>query len=100
MATTLRDWHADPAHPMLTALEKLVIWSRAWLAPKAEKVKKLGVKRIIRDVFRVTGRIVLTKTGKVRKIVLDEADTLGRATASALAHLPSSEHVAVRLGEL
>ena len=86
---------------LLTALaHNVVIWSREWLAPKAEKVKKLGVKRIIRDLFRVSGRIVLTKNGKVRRIVLNEADPLGRAVASALAALLSCEHVAVRLGEL
>jgi hypothetical protein len=89
----------------LTALaHNVTIWSRAWLAElsttAAKKVARLGVMRLIRDVFRVSGRICLDYTGRVEKIVLNRADPMGRAVAEALASLLDCEHVSVRLGEL
>jgi hypothetical protein len=89
----------------LTALaHNVTIWSREWLAERstkaAKKVARLGVMRLIRDVFRVSGRLCIDATGRVKKILLNRADPIGRAVVEALAALLAAEHVPVRLGEL
>jgi len=89
----------------LTALaHNVTIWSRAWLVEAsqtaAKKVAPLGVMRMIRDVFGVSGRVHLSRKGRIKKIVLNELDPMGRAVAQALAVLLASEQVPVRLGEL
>jgi hypothetical protein len=96
------------AQRMVQALTSLAhnvtIWSREWLVKQSEtaakKVGKLGVMRLIRDLFRVSGRVVLSTTGRVERIVLNRADPIGRAVADALAVLLTPEHIPVRLGQL
>lgn len=89
----------------LTALvHNVVVWSRQWLAEAdeaaAKKVGKFGVVRLIRDVLCVSGRLTITRKGRIKKILLNQCDPIGRAVVGALQALLDPEHVRVRLGEL
>ncbi len=77
----------------------LVVWARQWLGPEAPGVKQLGVKRLVRDVFHVNGLVERDGTGRIRRIVLNQAHCYARRLLVALQALVASEHVAVSLGE-
>ncbi len=77
----------------------LVVWARAWLAPQAPPVGQLGVKRLVRDVFHVNGVVERDPTGRIHRIVLNQAHCYARRLLTALQALVAPEQVVVSLGE-
>ncbi len=77
----------------------LVVWARQWLAAEAPVVRKLGVKRLVRDVFHVNGIVERAGDGRIRRIVLNQAHCYARCILVALQTLVGVEQVAVSLGE-
>lgn len=92
------------AQQMLIQLNALahnvIVWTRTWLAPHFPKLMRYGIKRMVRDVFHVTGHIVFDHTGKLCQCVLNQDDPLATGLATALSALLASEHVAISLGEI
>jgi hypothetical protein len=81
------------AHNVLT-------WAKRWmLAMAPAALQRLGIKRLVRDVFGITGRVALDHDGHVHDIVLNQANRLARHLLAALQMLASSADVAVTLGE-
>jgi hypothetical protein len=80
------------AHNVLT-------WAKRWMLPVVPALQRLGIKRLVRDVFGVTGRVEVDHEGHVRHIVLNQANRLARHLLAALQTLASSADVAVTLGE-
>jgi hypothetical protein len=80
------------AHNVLT-------WAKRWMLPCVPAIQRLGIKRLVRDVFGVTGRVAVDQEGRVRHIVLNQANRLARHLLVALQTLASSADVAVSLGE-
>jgi hypothetical protein len=91
------------AQAMLTQLGALahnvLVWARGWLEPMAPVVKPLGIKRLVRDVFGVTGAVAIDSTGCVREIILNQANRLAHRCLAAFQLLLASTHVVVSLGE-
>ena len=91
------------AQYMLTLLgtlaHNIVIWARQWLAASASPLMNVGVKRLVRDVFHVNGLVERDQTGRVYRIVLNQAHYYARRVCLALQALVESEHVIVSLGE-
>ena len=77
----------------------LIVWARGWLAAAAPMVRRLGVKRLVRDVFHVTGLVERDPAGCIRRIVLNPAHCYARKLLAALQSLVGVEHVVVSLGE-
>jgi hypothetical protein len=77
----------------------LVVWARQWLEPAAPTVRKLGVQRLVRDVFHVNGVVERDADGRIRHIVLNQAHCYARRLRGALQALIGTEYVAVSLGE-
>ena len=77
----------------------LIVWARRWLAPAAPRVEQLGVKRLVRDVFHVNGLVERDATGRICRIVLNQAHCYARHLLAALQSLLGPEHVVVSLGE-
>ena len=77
----------------------LVVWARRWMALEAPTIRKLGVKRLVRDVFHVNGVVERDAQGCIRRIVLNQAHCYARRVIGALQALIGAEHVAVCLGE-
>jgi hypothetical protein len=77
----------------------VVVWAKRWLLAEAPKLRRYGVQRLVRDVLQVSGFIELSKSGAVKRVVLNGASGLGRACAKALRVLLEAEHVRVTLGE-
>ncbi len=76
----------------------IVVWARQWLALNAPRVEKLGIKRLVRDVFRVNGWVERDATGRVCRIVLNQGHCYARHIIGALQAL-LGPHVVVSLGE-
>jgi hypothetical protein len=77
----------------------LIVWARRWLAPTAPSVERLGVKRLVRDVFHVNGLVERDPAGRICRIVLNQAHCYARRLAAALQALVAPHHVVVSLGE-
>jgi hypothetical protein len=85
---------------LLGALAHNVLcWAKRWVVALAPAIQRLGIKRLVRDVFSITGCVHLDHEGHVRQIVLNRANRLARHVLIALQVLASSADVAVRLGE-
>ncbi len=69
------------------------------MVPEAPAVRKLGVKRLVRDVFAINGVVERDADGRIRRIVLNQAHCYARRLLGALQALVGAEHVAVSLGE-
>jgi hypothetical protein len=82
-----------------TLAHNVVVWAKRWLSEDAPKLKRYGVQRMVRDVLAVSGFIELSKSGTVKRVVLNGASAIGRACATALRMLLEAEHVRVTLGE-
>ncbi len=77
----------------------VIVWARSWLAADAPRVRQLGVKRLVRDVFHVNGVVERDATGRISRIVLNQAHCYAHRLLVALQALVGAEHVAVSLGE-
>jgi hypothetical protein len=80
------------AHNVLT-------WAKRWMAPRAPAIQHLGIKRLVRDVFGIGGRVQLAANGHVTGIVLNHANRTAHWLLAALQALVSSADVTVSLGE-
>jgi hypothetical protein len=104
LGTTKRNKKRFAAQQMVLQLEALAhnvtMWARQWLAPLCPQVAAFGIPRLVRDVFRMHGKIILNRFGQVVHIVLNEADPLAAKLRPALAALLLHQHVAVTLGEI
>jgi hypothetical protein len=77
----------------------VVVWARNWLAAEAPQVRQLGVKRLVRDVFHINGLVERDPSGRICRIVLNQAHCYARRLRVALQALVGSEQVAVSLGQ-
>jgi hypothetical protein len=80
------------AHTVLT-------WAKRWMLALAPAIQRLGIKRLVRDVFGITGRVALDRDGHVRHLVLTQTNRLAHHLLVAFQTLASSADVAVTLGE-
>jgi hypothetical protein len=73
--------------------------TKRWLHVQLPGIARCGVKRLVRAVFGISGRVELGANGRVTCIVLNQAIRLAQRLLAALQTLASSAGVAVRLGE-
>lgn len=103
LGTGKRNKRRFEAQQVLTQLEALahnvLIWARQWLAPRCPKIARLGIKRLIRDIFHMDGFLVFDQAVGLLQVVLNQADPFARELSVGLAPLLAQEHVAVSLGE-
>ena len=85
---------------LLTALaHNVILWARHWLKPKLPRLARYGMVRMVRDVFHVSGFVVLDAWGHVVQIVLNHAAPWAASLADALAALLAPHHIDVNLDE-
>lgn len=82
-----------------TMAHNVVVWARRWLQADAPKLKKYGIKRMVRDVMAICGFVEVGRSGAIKRVVLNQASALGRHCGKALQGLLKPEHVRVILGE-
>jgi hypothetical protein len=103
LATSKRNKRRFEAQQVLIQLEALahnvLIWARQWLAPRCPKIARLGLKRLVRDVFQMDGFLIFDQSLDLLQIVLNQADPFAKELSAGLAPFLAREHVAVSLGE-
>jgi hypothetical protein len=101
--TSKRNKKRFEAQQVLIQLEALahnvLIWARHWLAPSCPKIARLGIKRLVRDVFQMDGVLFFDQNLDLFHIFLNQADPLAKELSNGLARLLAQEHVAITLGE-
>ena len=78
----------------------VIVWARHWLAPHFPKIADLGILRMVRDVFHLSGFVVIDHFGHITQIVLHRIDPLANGLTAGLLALLASEQVTVTLGEI
>ena len=103
LATSKRNKKRFEAQQMLVQLEALahntLVWARQWLAPDCPKIARLGIKRLVRDIFQMDGFLIFDQSFDLLSMTLNKADPFAKELSSGLASLLAQEHVAVSLGE-
>ncbi len=82
-----------------TLAHNVLIWARRWLAPHEEKLRRYGLKRLVRDIFHISGRITRNSRGQIVQIVLNQAAPLVRGLARSFDVLLRPRHLAGSWGE-
>src|SRR5438876_6584275 len=84
-----------------TLAHNVVIWARQWLTQAAapSKLRHYGILRMVRDVFHVSGFLVLDASCHIVQIVLNQAAPLAPILVESLRVLLAPTHVAVNSGE-
>src|SRR2546427_2100561 len=75
----------------------VVVWARHWLASPA--LRHYGTLRMVRDVFHISGFLLIDACGQVTQLVLNQAAPLASALVHPLRNLLACAHVAVNLGQ-
>ena len=78
----------------------VIVWARHWLAPHFPKLADLGILRMVRDVFHLSGFVVTDHLGHITQIVLNRIDPLANGLTAGLLALLAPEQVTVTLGEI
>jgi hypothetical protein len=104
LATTKRNKKRFEAQQMLIQLEalahNLLVWTRQWLASRCPRITRLGIKRLVRDVFHMNGKLVFDHSAQPLLIVLNQADPFANELCTGLASLLAHHQVVVTLGEI
>lgn len=90
------------AQQMLVQLGALahnvLMWAKEWLLSAAVRLEKYGVKRLVRDVLGILGRVEWDPEGRVRRILLTEADGLARRLLPGFQQMVAGTGAVVALG--
>ncbi len=84
-----------------TLAHNVVIWARGWLTQAAgpARLRHYGIKRMVRDVFQVSGFLVFDALGQLVHIVVNQAAPLAPLLAGALPGLLTPAHVGLSLDQ-
>jgi hypothetical protein len=89
----------------------VVVWARQWLtapqptqapqmpAPTSAPLQHYGIVRMVRDVFHISGFLVMDAMGQMVQIVLNQAAPLAPLLVDPLRALLAPAHVAINLGQ-
>lgn len=95
-----RHWQGQQVLTLLGSLaHNLVVWSRMWLAAAEPTLRQYGIKRMVRDVYHLHGRVVLNGWGQVLKIVIVVATPLAQRVGSAYRKLFGMHSIIICLGK-
>jgi hypothetical protein len=77
-----------------------MVWARRWLAPHEPKVRRYGMRRMVRDVFHLSGFLVHNARGRLVAVVLNQRAPLVRGLARSLDVLLRPSHIAINWGQV
>jgi hypothetical protein len=101
---TKRNKKRFEAQQMLVLLGMLahnvIVWARRLIAAHDPKMQLYGHKRMIRDIFHISGRLIYNARGRLVMIVLNQAAPRIRAIARSLEVLLRPMHIDVNWGEI
>lgn len=83
-----------------TLAHNVTVWAREWLAPHEPKVRRYGMKRMLRDIFHLSGYLVHNARGRLLGVVLNQRAPLARGLARSLDVLLRPSRIAVNWGQV
>ncbi len=84
---------------LLSALaHNVLVWARSWLAPHHPRLVQYGIKRLVRDLFQISGSVVSSETDQIVAVVLNQAAPLAAGLVAALRGEQDPEGIVVSLG--
>jgi hypothetical protein len=103
LGITKRNKKRFEAQQMLTQLNvvahNLIIWFQHWLAQSWQSVLKLGILRIIRDLFHIDGFIRFAYDGSISQIVFNQDDPFATKLSISLQPILTPLHIDINLGQ-
>jgi hypothetical protein len=95
-----RSFHGQEMLQMLVELaHNVLLWAREWLTQETEKLRQYGIVRLVRDLLAVSGKVFCDKTGRVKRIELNQSSKHGKESWRAFSAWLSGEQVTVILGK-
>jgi hypothetical protein len=86
---------------LLSALaHNVLVWARGWLARHHPRLAQYGIKRLVRDIWQISGCLEFNSRGEVIQVVVNLVAPLAPGLVAALRVLLAAEGVAVNLGEI
>jgi hypothetical protein len=82
-----------------TLAHNLVVWAKRWRIAGVPRLRKYGVKRMVRDVLAVSGFLEMDESGAIRRVMMNKSAPLAGQCAKSLQNLLKREQVRVILGE-
>jgi len=82
-----------------TLAHNVLVWARRWLAPHEPRLRRYGLKRLVRDIFHISGFLRWDARGQLVGIVLNHHAPLVRGLVHGLAVLLRPVHIAVNWGQ-
>jgi hypothetical protein len=76
----------------------VMVWAKRWMLPEAPRLAKYGMVRMVRDVMSIMGKVLIDRSGRVKRIVLNAEERLARVLLAAFQRLGASAGVRVVLG--
>ncbi len=76
-----------------------IVWVRRWLIDREPKVRRYGIKRMVRDIFHISGFLVRNRRGRIVAVVLNQRAPLVRGLARGLDLLLRPAHIAINWGQ-
>lgn len=103
LGMTKRNKKRFEAQQMLMLLgvlaHNVIVWATRWLAPHEPKLRRYGLKRMLRDILHISGRVVRNAHGRIVQIILNQAAPLVRGLARSLDVLLRPTRIAVNWGQ-
>ncbi len=104
LGITKRNKKRFAAQQMLVQLNalahNLIIWTRQWLAQASPRIGKLGVQRMVRDIFQIDGLVYFGDAGCIHRLILNRADPFAASVYAGLRSLWDPLHVVTNLGQI
>lgn len=75
----------------------VIVWAHHWLA--CPRLQHYGTLRMVRDVFHLSGFLLVDASGRLTEVVLNQAAPLASALVRPLRQLLAGAQVAVNLGQ-
>ena len=77
----------------------VMVWARRWLVAHEPKLRRYGMKRMVRDIFHLSGFLVHNARGRLIEVVLNQHAPLVRGIARSLEALLRPSRIAVNWGQ-
>lgn len=78
----------------------VIVWVQQWLAGSPSPLQGYGPMRIVRDVFHVSGFLLLDTLGRIRQIVLNQDTPIAPVLLNPLRALLAPTRIALHIAQL
>jgi hypothetical protein len=78
----------------------VLIWARMWLAQALPAIQRYGLRRLVRDVWHISGFVESDRHGQLTRIVLNQLAPVARGLGLALRQLLAPTQVTVNWGQI